>query len=1136
MERGREEVMLEGLFPGESELAGRMRALDWSRTDLGPPQHWPQNLRIAVSLCLTSRIPVVVYWGPAHTVLYNDPYISFLGAGKHPRFLGRPGRECWSEIWDTIGPMLEGVRYTGTATWSKDLQMFFARALKLEEVFVRFSFGPILGPDGRSVDGIFCPCTETTEQVVLARRLETLRRLSARPSDARTVEAACDAMADVLADNPQDVPFAAIYRADDDASRATLAASAHVDRDGGLLPAVVSLTDDSSSPWPFTAAARTMQPQDLRDPARLGAPLPGGPYPEAASQALVLPIPAPGGSRLAGLLVAGVSPRRLLDDAYRNFLDMAAGHVATAIAEARAYDSERRRAESLSELDRAKTAFFSNVSHEFRTPLTLMLGPVDDLLARSYTELSPATKGDLEIVSRNGLRLLRLVNTLLDFSRIEAGRVQAVYEPTDLPEVTAELASVFRAACEKAGLTLEVTCPALSQAVYVDRDMWEKIVLNLLSNAFKFTFEGSIGVALAEMEGCACLTVRDTGAGIPDEEVPRLFERFHRVENARGRTHEGTGIGLALTQELVKLHGGTIRVESRLGSGSAFHVTIPLGCAHLPADRIGGHRTLASTSTDARAFVEEALRWLPESDTEPATTDPFAFPETERPRILVADDNADMRAYVARLLSERFAVETAADGAIALAAAKRRRPDLVLTDVMMPQLDGFGLLRELRLDPATAQVPVIMLSARAGEESRVEGMEAGADDYLIKPFSARELLARVGAHLQMARLRKQFVSELEEADRRKDAFLATLSHELRGPLAPLGNTLEILKRAGGDGELLREARGTMERQLSQLVRLVDDLLDVNRITRNRLELKRERVDLGAIVGRSVEAARPLAERYGHDLVLSLPERPLAVRGDAARLAQVLDNLLDNACKYTDPPGRIEVSLRTEGGEAVVAVKDSGLGIPPDKLATVFEMFAQVERTLDRAEGGLGLGLTLVKRLVEMHGGTVEAFSEGPGRGSRFQICLPVLDASESSEPRARAKRAIDVRRILVVDDNPDSASSLAMLLGISGYQTSIAKDGLEAVLTAESFQPDVVLLDLGLPKLSGVDAARRIREQPWGKEMLLIALTGWGQDDDRKRSKDAGFDAHVVKPVDHDTLMDVIAHLPPEDHRIKERA
>jgi len=423
---------------------------------------------------------------------------------------------------------------------------------------------------------------------------------------------------------------------------------------------------------------------------------------------------------------------------------------------------------------------------------------------------------------------------------------------------------------------------------------------------------------------------------------------------------------------------------------------------------------------------------------------------------------------------------------------------------------------------------VIMLSARAGEESRVEGMEAGADDYLIKPFSARELIARVGAHLQMARLRRQFVSELQEADRKKDAFLATLSHELRGPLAPLGNTLEILKRAGGDGELMREAQGTMERQLSQLVRLVDDLLDVNRIARNRLELRRQRLDLGTILTKAFDAARPLAEKFGHTLTLTLPEETLEVHGDAARLTQVLDNLLDNACKYTDPRGRIEVTLSAEGGEAIVAVCDSGLGIPQDKLATIFEMFAQVDRTLDRAEGGLGLGLTLVKRLVEMHGGTVEAFSEGPGRGSRFQVCLPIL------EPAAR--RTVAPRKILVVDDNADSSASLAMLLGISGYETHTAKDGLEAVSAAEWFRPDVVLLDLGLPKLSGMDAAKRIREQPWGKDMMLVALTGWGQEDDRKRSRDAGFDAHVVKPVDHDTLMDVIAHLPPEGHRIKERA
>lgn len=461
-------------------------------------------------------------------------------------------------------------------------------------------------------------------------------------------------------------------------------------------------------------------------------------------------------------------------DEYESFLQLLSGHLATTIANARAYEEEKRRAEALAELDRAKTVFFSNISHEFRTPLTLMLGPVDNLLARSHTDLSPTTKGQMEIVNRNGLRLLRLVNSLLDFSRIEAGRVQARYEPTDLSGFTAELASSFRSATERAGLDLVVQCPPLNEPVYVDRDMWEKIVLNLLSNAFKYTFEGHITVTLAAAEGGAELCVRDTGVGIPPDHLPRIFERFHRVDNTRSRTHEGSGIGLALVQELVKLHGGRVGVESVLGQGTTFRVVIPFGTDHLPADSIARGRSVASTAMGAGPFVEEALRWLPEMEASfemgevPARDEllPVPCPPSaeehggERPYILVADDNADMRQYVARLLAERYRVEAVADGEAALAAARTGRPELILSDVMMPRLDGFGLLRALRSDEATKTIPVILLSARAGEESRIEGMEHGADDYLIKPFSARELLARVQAHLELARVRKDAQQEI----------------------------------------------------------------------------------------------------------------------------------------------------------------------------------------------------------------------------------------------------------------------------------------------------------------------------------------------------------------------------------------
>ena len=454
----------------------------------------------------------------------------------------------------------------------------------------------------------------------------------------------------------------------------------------------------------------------------------------------------------------------------------------------RALEVERRRVEALAEIDRAKTQFFANISHEFRTPLTLMLGPLEDMKRDSAGAVAPSPHyPQVDLVHRNGLRLLKLVNTLLDFSRIEAGRVQAVYEATDLAQLTAHLASEFRSAIEKAGLTLVVNCLPLTEPVYVDREMWEKIVLNLLSNAFKFTFEGTIAVSLTQEDGRFELAVTDTGTGIPADELPRLFERFHRVEGAKGRTYEGSGIGLALVQELTRLHGGSVIVESEYGKGSTFRVSIFAGTSHLPQQQIGGMRTQASTGLGAQPFVEEALRWLPGEvqnaiidDALPA--DQRAIPEAERPLILLADDNADMREHLARLLSAHYRIEAVADGEAALRAAARRMPSLVLSDVMMPRMDGIGLLSRLRAEPRTAAVPVILLSARAGEEAKVEGLGVGADDYLIKPFSARELLARVDAHLKIARVRGEAMEGLRGSEERYRAFCklrCRLPHERR---------------------------------------------------------------------------------------------------------------------------------------------------------------------------------------------------------------------------------------------------------------------------------------------------------------------------------------------------------------------
>ncbi|WP_441267800.1 response regulator [Bradyrhizobium sp. 215_C5_N1_1] len=449
----------------------------------------------------------------------------------------------------------------------------------------------------------------------------------------------------------------------------------------------------------------------------------------------------------------------------------------------RELEAERRRAEALAEIDRGKTRFFSNISHEFRTPLTLMLGSLEEMNRESGGATIPAAYFDqMDLVHRNGLRLLKLVNTLLDFSRIEAERVQAVYEATDLAEMTAHLASEFRSAIEKAGLTLVVDCPPLSDTAFVDREMWEKIVLNLLSNAFKFTFEGTIEVSLRQADEQFELVVADTGTGISTAELPRLFERFHRVEGARGRTYEGSGIGLALVQELARLHGGEVTAESELGKGSTFRVTIPNGTAHLPQRQIGGVRTQASTGLSARPFVEEALRWLPDTSAVPdeiievaLPVEQAAAPQAQRPLVLLADDNADMREYLTRILGEHYRVHAVPDGEAALEAISRKLPDLLLSDVMMPRIGGMELLMRLRADPRTRSLPVILLSARAGEQTKVEALGAGADDYIVKPFTARELLARVDAHLKIASVRGEVMESLRQSEERYRAFVTATS-------------------------------------------------------------------------------------------------------------------------------------------------------------------------------------------------------------------------------------------------------------------------------------------------------------------------------------------------------------------------
>ena len=765
------EIATEGLFAGGSEMSTLMRSFDWAASPLGPPETWCPTLQMMTRMLLSNSFPILLWWGPDFIQLYNDAYIPVLGE-KHPdHALGRPFRECWSEVYHVLGPLAEVPYQGGPSTWIEDIPVELNRYSYKEEAHFTISYSPVPDPSApRGIGGVIAIVHEISQKIVSDRRILALRDLASRSAKAKTAEEACAEAATTLANYRKDVPFALLYLLDEAEGVARLAGHSGTDSCPSIHPACIGLHDHSAI-WPFQECLQRDDIVVVDDVAGRFGKVPAGPWSSPPDSAAVVPIQSHMARHLSGFLVAGISSRLRFDDGYRGFFELASAQIATSIANARAYEMERRRNEALAEIDRAKTIFFSNISHELRTPLTLITGPIEEMLAAS-SSIRPEEREQLELAHRNSLRMLKLVNTLLDFSRIEAGRVKASLEPIDLSALTAELASVFRSTIERAGLRLVVDCPPMSRPALFDREMWEKIVFNLLSNAFKFTFEGEIKVSVHERTNAVEVVVSDTGTGIPADELPNLFKRFHRVRGARGRSYEGSGIGLALVHELVRLHGGTVQIESEIDKGSRFIVSLPLGNA--PMNEPCEARP-AAVKPDA--FIYEMDRWLANDATCPIDLRPSAIPwKSQVPKakqlILIADDNADMREYLSRLLDSEYKTVAVSDGAQALDAARRLHPDLVIADVMMPLVDGFGLLRAIREDPVQFCTPVILLSARAGEESRVEGMQAGADDYIVKPFPGRELLARVESHLALFKLRREAQDEIRQSEERFRALVA----------------------------------------------------------------------------------------------------------------------------------------------------------------------------------------------------------------------------------------------------------------------------------------------------------------------------------------------------------------------------
>ncbi|WBB56993.1 SpoIIE family protein phosphatase [Verrucosispora sp. WMMD573] len=746
-------LLLAAAFAGGGEMGALLRDRDWSANPLGPPERWPTSLGNALSTMLASKAQIAMFWGEDLRAFYNDAYRPTIG-DKHPAVLGEPAREHWVETWDVLEPLLTGVLRSGESYQAQDHHFLLDRHGFVEDVYFDVSYDPIRDVSG-AISGVLCICSETTGRVLSERRLRALAELGSELADPVDTDQLGRVAAAVLDRYRADVPLGLLYLRDSEGHLRPAGASGAATVPAELPTRLLEVA--------ATGVAATVAVADLL----------GQVPPDAADEAMVLPISATNDP--AGLLVLGVARRLPLTEDYRTFCELVAAQISRAVGKQRAYEQERARAAELAALDLAKTNFFANVSHEFRTPLTLVLGPLEDLLA------DPALSEDhtqrLTVMHRNALRLLKLVNTVLDFSRLESGRLVAHYEPTDLADYTSRLASTFRSATERAGLRLVVDCPPLAEPVFVDPDMWEKIVLNLVSNALKFTFEGEISIRVRAVGGIAQLEVSDTGVGIAARELPHVFERFHRVPGVRSRSHEGTGIGLALVRELVEMHGGRVSATSQIDVGSTFVVTIPFGTGHLPADRLADVDHSEREPRQAPLFVAETVQWTAgpvAAASRPAPADTATVPDADvstargpRPlstapagRVLVVDDNPDLREHVTRLLVPIWQVSTAADGVEALRLATERPFDLVLTDVMMPRLDGFGLVAALRADPRTRYVPIVLLSARAGSAEEVAGLSVGADDYLTKPFSGQELIARVRANMALGQLRNQIIRRL----------------------------------------------------------------------------------------------------------------------------------------------------------------------------------------------------------------------------------------------------------------------------------------------------------------------------------------------------------------------------------------
>ena len=1161
-------------------MAGLIREHDWSQTPLGPMEQWPQSLRTALNLVLHAEQPTYLAWGPNYQFFYNDAYRPILGLLKHPA-VGCTVGEIFPEVWEQIGGCLDAVRTQGAVVTRRDRLLALQRYDYVEECYFNSTYSPVWDEHGQ-VGGVVVAVQEVTLRVVGERRRRTLNELAARAAEPGSVEEACARLLAAMDHNHHDLPFALLYLQDAEGEPLRLAGTTGVSP--GTAAAPLQLSAQVSEPWPVAQALRQRSPSIVMDAGDTIGAVEGWPWPEALRSAVVLPVTGLDVDRPVGALVLGVNARRSLDDRYQSFLERVAGHVSTGIATAQATERERQSelsavgADARAEIaiDNLRLRHFAQQELRDRARAERALYASEERYRRLVQALPAAVyttdeRGRINFYNEAAVKLWGRAPVLGQEMWCGAWRIYTqdgqILQLDNCPMAIAlrEDRAILRAEIEierPDGTRRQVLAHpqpmhnmqgVLTGAINILVDITDLKAVQHELAATKDDLSRHVD-ALASLHDLAMRLAGTRESAPALQAVLAALLRIHEADfglvalynAASGQLEPAASIGFD-DDSLQAL--GSVRPGPESGaSGVAFfsgervviedvHTGTRLDAYREAAARLGFRSVHA---TPIRTRSGEVLGVLT-----------MKFRQVRRPtfrEIQVADMCARHAAEIVEGVHTQLALLESEE-------RFRHMADHAPVMIWLAEVDGscsylskswyeftgqkplealdWGWLSavhpddRMRVDTASRHLDKLRQPYRLEYRlRRRDGEYRWVNDHVTPRFAADDrFVGFVGCVMDVTEDKRK-EEALRSADQRKDEFLATLAHELRNPLAPISNGLQVLKWSLDPTQIAR-TREVMERQLAHMTRLIDDLLDVSRISLGKIELKSGRLDLAAVLQSAVDACRPLIDEFGHALVMELPREPLPVHGDMTRLVQVFANLLNNAARYTPRGGRIEVRAVREGEQVSVTVSDNGIGIPADKLDCVFDMFVQMDRSLERRYGGLGIGLTLVKRLVELHGGSVSACSEVE-QGSEFSVRLPLLEVPEATvEPAPRQQARTGARRrVLVVDDNLDSAETMSILLDLMGHDTRLAHDGLEALDVARSFRPDVVLLDIGLPKLNGYEVCKRLREQLLdGQDVVVVALTGWGQAEDQRRSKEAGFDGHLVKPVEPAKLEELIAGL-----------